>query len=97
MFNNREIVIVTLDIYTQWSIKQPLKILSYNLESEAMCKSNLWLKLCKNKNKTIKKDTKILNISLWVVGIIKNLIFFSSNFLREWIKIRKINKALLHY
>ena len=51
MFNNREIVIVNLDTYTQWNIKQPLKILSYNLELEAMCKSDLWLKLCKNKQK----------------------------------------------
>ena len=56
-------------------------ILSDNLESEAMCKSNLSLKLCKNKQKRLWKDTKILNISLWVVGIIKHLIFISSNFL----------------
>ena len=35
-----------------------------------------------HRKKTIRKNTKMLNVSLWVVGIMKNLIFFLfSNFL----------------
>lgn len=36
--------------------------------------------------------TKMLNVSLWVVGIVRNLVFFSSNFYNEYtfLKIKDI-------